>query len=188
MLNESMTMLYHFIGSKNELPPVPFHSKASVVQIKDLSQLKIRGMQTKKEKRNKYKETPQQSLIVYETEEDAAAGISISKMEGFDGIKSKLRHPSIYELGSSGTRETLEYLFQYIHEHSLQTGPIELYTCYDHHEMLPKIDSLDVVIDFKERSYTNYLGTFRLNKNGFIRIWERFTFKNRQYVLITGGD
>ena len=77
-------------------------------------------------------------------------------------------------------------LFKYIDENLLEGESVELYTCLDGHELKEKIDSLNIFVNLTTKHFQNDIGKFKLNEKClFNELSERFSFRERQYVLIT---
>ena len=183
--------VHHYIASSREIPTGDYGSKAQIVPISHISEIKIRGLKTpKKTKTNKYRNDTkinEHYMVVYETDEDYQ-GISISELDGYEGydeIRNQFSNPYVYHLGCSDHRKCYRELFKYIDENLLDGESVELYTCLDGHELKEKINSLNIFVNLTTKHFQNDIGKFNLNeKRLFDELSERFSFRERQYVLI----
>ena len=180
--------VHHYIASSREIPTGDYGSKAQIVPISHISEIKIRGLKTpKKTKTNKYRNNNkinEQYMVVYETEEDFL-GIFVSELDGYDEIRSQFSNPYVYHLSCSDHRKSYRVLFEYINENLLEGESVELYTCLDGHELKEKINSLNIFVNLTTKHFQNDIGKFNLNeKRLFDELSERFSFRERQYVLI----
>lgn len=124
-------------------------------------------------------------MIVYETDEDFL-GIHVSELDGYDEIRDKFSNPFVYHLECSHSREGYRDLFKYIDENLNDGESIELYTCLDGDELKEKQDMLNIVIDLKTKHFKNDIGNFKINeKRLFDELSERFSFRERRYVVVT---
>ncbi|WP_429464563.1 hypothetical protein [Neobacillus sp. B4I6] len=104
--------------------------------------------------------------------------ISVWDLDGYDEIKGKFSNPFVYHLDCCNTRK--------INENLSDGESIELYTCLDGDELKEKNDILNVVVNLKTKHFINDIGNFRLNeKRLFDELSERFSFRERQYVVVT---
>jgi phage tail tube protein FII len=77
-------------------------------------------------------------------------------------------------------------LFKYIDENLYDGESIELYTCWDGDELKEKDDTLNIVVNLKTKYFKNDIGNFKINeKRLFDELSERFSFRERQYVVVT---
>lgn len=126
-----------------------------------------------------------ENMIIYETEDDFF-GISVWDLEGYDEIREKFSNPFVYHLDCRNTRKCYSDLFRYINENLSDGESIELYTCLDGDELKEKNDILHVVVNLKTKHFINDIGNFMLNeKRLFDELSERFSFRERQYVVVT---
>ena len=181
--------VHHYIASSRELPTGDYGSKAKIVPISHISELKIKGIKPpKRTKTNKYRNDTkinEQYVVVYETEEDFL-GIFVSELDGYDEIRNQFNNPYVYHLHCSDQRKCYRELFKYIDENLCEGESVELYTCLDGEELKERLDSLTIVVDLKTKYFKNDIGDFKLNeKRLYDELSERFSFRERQYVEVT---
>lgn len=180
--------VHHYIASSREIPTGTFGIKTKLVPISDVSDIKIKGLKSEKIKRNKYinkSNLKEQYMIVYETEENFL-GITVSELDGYDEISGKFINPFVYHLECPHSRRGYRDLFKYINENLSDSESIELYTCLDGEELKEKDDSLDIVVNLGTNHFKNNIGNFKLDeKRLFDELSERFSFRERQYVVVT---
>lgn len=180
--------VHHYIASSREIPLGHYGRKANIVPISKITDIEIKGAKTKKSKTNKYKNNinlNEQYMVVYERDEDFL-GISVSDLDGYDEIRGKFSNPFVYHLDCSKHRKGYRELFKYIDENLLEGESIEVYTCLDGAELKEKFDSFDIVVNLKTKHFQNDVGNFKLNEKClFDEVSERFSFRERQYVLVT---
>jgi hypothetical protein len=180
--------VHHFIAANKELQVGTFGTNAILKPISEVN-LRIVGQGTKREKRNKYKDSEKQKeqyAIVYETIEDTY-GFSIFDSGGYKKlVQHKFTNPYIYELTWTGDERVYRELFTYINIHLEDNEKIELYSCLDGHEHKPRNPGLDIVINLKTLNFTNYIGHYTLDEKSFIQeISQRFWFREYQYVVVS---
>ena len=180
--------VHHYIASSREIPNGRYGGKCEIVPISNISDIKIKGTKPKKKsKTNKYRNVTKinaQYMVVYETDEDL--GIYISELDGYDEIRNQFSNAYVYHLGCSDHRNDYRLLFKYIDENLLEGESVELYTCLDGDELKESFDSLNIVVNLKTKYFQNDIGNFKLNeKRLFDELSERFSFRERQYVLVT---
>ncbi|WP_455717335.1 hypothetical protein [Anaerosporobacter sp.] len=180
--------VYHYIASSREIPTGDYGTKAKIVPISNIADIEIKGIKPIKRKTNKYRNNTklnEQNVIVYETEEDYQ-GIAVSELDGYDEIRTQFTHPYVYHLHCSDHRNAYSALFKYIDENLLEGESIELYTCWAGDELKEKVDSLNIVVNLETKQFQNDIGNFKLHeKRLFNDLSERFSFRERQYVLVT---
>lgn len=180
--------VFHYIASKRELPTGWYGQKAKLVPISDVSDIKIKGAELKKTKKNKYVKplnSKENYIIEFETEEDFL-GISVSELESHDEITNKFNNTFLYHLDCSDHRKCYRDLFKYIAQNLVEDEKIELYTCQDGDELKPRDASIDVIINLKSKHYTNCIGNFKLDERRlFEELSERFSLRERQYVVVS---
>ena len=181
--------VHHYIASSREIPTGDYGSKAKIVPINNISEIKIRGIKPpKKTKTNKYRNDTkinEQYVVVYETDEDFL-GIYVSELDGYEEIRNQFSNPYVYHLDCSDHRKCYKVLFKYIDENLLEGESVELYTCLDGDELKENFNSLNIIVNLKTKHYQNDIGNFKLNeKRLYDELSERFSFRERQYVLIT---
>ena len=126
-----------------------------------------------------------QNTIIYETEDDFFC-ISVWELDGYDEVRGKFSNPFVYHLDCRNTRKCYKDLFKYIDENLSDGESIELYTCLDGDELKDKNDTLDILVNLKTNHFKIDIGNFRLNqKRLFDELSERFSFSERQYVVVT---
>jgi hypothetical protein len=181
--------VHHYIASSREIPTGDYGRKGKIVPVSNISEIKIKGLKPlKKNKVNKYRNDTkinEQYMVVYETDEDFQ-GILISELDGYDEIRNQFSNPYVYHLGCSDHRNDYRVLFKYIDENLLEGESVELYTCLDGDELKENLDSLNVIVNLKTKHFQNNIGNFKVNeKRLYDELSERFSFRERQYVLVT---
>lgn len=115
-----------------------------------------------------------------------SAYLVIGILEEYRGRGIGTSLPFVYHLDCRNTRKCYSDLFKYINENLSKGESIELYTCLDGDELKEKNDILNVVVNLKIKHFINDIGNFMLNeKRLFDDLTERFSFRERQYVVVT---